>query len=724
MRLVAAVGVLLFLLWATRGHSWTPFTAFFPTFHLIYIAALLIFVWLEHFHRTTLAAAWGILVRRRFLIFPSLAFLVPLGIALFFFNETAHPFDAAHYLWTARLFLSGRLFLPLPPFYEHLSEGFMVIHDDRIFSLFPPGFPAILAPFAAIDLTFWLNPILNGFAVFLTGRLAERLTGDVRVATLAMIFTTVSAFHLFLAAMLFPHHIVLVLTLMAILIAETGRLTPMRAAIIGLCVALIVPTRPQDGLFTATAILLFLCIRHGRPSLVTILSFGVPIIGGAVLYLAYQRALTGDWFTYPQDLFFAVIEENRECHHIGLGTGCRRFSRFILPPEGLTLTHGFFVTMTRLSEMLFKTTLHPIVWFFLVPALWSKARRHAAAILLFFAFVGGYYLFHQDGNFYGPRYYCTVGPLLLIAAAEGMIVAVEHVGIWGRRLMAALVGAGILFTSVVIIPEIALRQDRRWYTAVERVQSIVAARDIHDSIIFLPFRAAGVYRFANTLVLQKKPPHDTRGNRYLNSIPLLDEHTAAFFIAQGYRQAWRIDEDSFGEFSLAPVEPSSSPVVVIEAEYKLKPLSGRALSGFIVSNFVDEEEFVGFVTPLSGYFGYGIRFGPAGDGIGWDIEHYVVDTARYRLVVEVAATPCGGETEFLIDGVSYGSFPAGADPQRSVHFVVEADLVAGPHHFMLVPREDNRCLVIDRIVATPVGASSDMGGNNLAERYPGEKIAR
>lgn len=700
--LAATLFAVLFV-WATRGHFWTPFTAFFPRFHLLYAASVLGL--LLFFGRpATARAVLERIVAWRYLLFPATAFLMPLVLGLFFFHETQQPIDSSHYLWTAKLFLSGRLYLPLPPFYEHAYEGFMVVHGDRYYTLFPPGYPVLLMPFAALGMAFWLNPLLNGIAVWLTGRLAEKLTGDRRVAALAMLLTTVSVFHLFLSARLFPHQAILVCTLLAVLTAA-GPLTIGRAAAIGLCVALIIPMRPQDGLFTAAAVAAFIAVRHRRPRVSAVAAFALPLVAGCGLYLLYQYALTGDWFTFPQDIYFAVTEQNDACHHIGLGTGCRRLNGFFLPAEGLTPRYGFFVTMTRLSMLLYKTTLHPLMWLFVLPAVWYGPRRHAAALLLLAAFVGGYFFFYQDGNFYGPRYYYSAGPLLLVAAADGFVALRDRLGGVARTALLALPLAGTLFTVGFIAPEFMPHQSGEWYRAAERIRGLVAAHDIRESVVFIPFHPGVTVHSANTLCLQDRPPHDADGNRYLNSLPLLDAQTAAYFLANGYRSAWLVTEDGEGGFAIAPLAPAPEGPIVIEAEYKFKPLSGRARYGFMVSNFGDDGDFSfrGAATPLSGYFGYGIRFGPADGKNYWDAEQHFVSAGRYRLTVEAVATPCGGETAVAVNGRDLGSFPAAADPQRAVHFTAEECLPAGANRFVLTPLDDEQCLVVDRIVAEWIG---------------------
>jgi len=702
--LAAALFGVLFL-WATRGLFWTPLTAFFPQFHLLVLATLLLCVGMALKGYGLWRAVCETVMARRNFMFPPVAFLAPLVLALFFFNETAHPMDAAHYLWTAKLFLSGQLYLPLPPFYEHAYEGFMVVHDGRYYSLFPPGFPALLAPFAALGLAFWLNPILNGVAVYLTGRVAEELTGDRRVAVLTMLLTTVSSFHLFLSATLFPHPAILVLTLLALFVALRGELSAGRVAAVAIIIGLIAPVRPQDGLFTAAAFGVFLLLRGMRITPATMLAFLAPLALGALMLLGYNRAVTGEWFVFPQDIYFAVTEESARCHRIGLGTGCRHLNGLFLPPEGLTVKYAFFVTMTRLSMLLYKTTLHPLMFLFAVAAAWLFPRRHAVSLLLFAAFVGGYLFFYQDGNFYGARYYYSVGPLLLLMAADGFVALRDRLGRIGRQALLALPIAGALFTGAVIIPQIAAQQAPDWYGELGAVKELVASRGIRDGVVFLPFRIG--FGFANTLSLQDTPPHDAAGNRYLNSIPLQDAQSAAWFLANGYRSAWRLTADA-GEFTIAPLEPQASDRVVIEAEYKFKPLTGSARYGFLVGNFRDEPDFgfTGAVTPLSGYFGYALRFGAAGGDQYWDIEQHVMATGRYRLTVEAVATPCGGETVFSVNGHRLGSLPAFSVPQRSVQLVAETALTEGVNRFTLAPLEDDRCLVIDRIVAERIDGNS------------------
>lgn len=59
---------------------------------------------------------------------------------------------------------------------------------------------------------------------------------------------------------------------------------------------------------------------------------------------------------------------------------------------------------------------------------------------------------------------------------------------------------------------------------------------------------------------------------------LVAEHNIR--LANGYRAAWRVTEND-GHFTIEPLEPFNGDDTVIEAEYKFKPLSGKALHGFL-----------------------------------------------------------------------------------------------------------------------------------------------
>ena len=121
----ALVFLFLFFFWGTRGKFWSVFTAFYPRFHIIFLASAAVFLLLERFFCVKSLKLFNFLVEKRYFVFPFLGFLFPALIAVFVFDSIPHVIDAAHFLWTARVFIeTGHFHLPFSAWIFNFSRSF------------------------------------------------------------------------------------------------------------------------------------------------------------------------------------------------------------------------------------------------------------------------------------------------------------------------------------------------------------------------------------------------------------------------------------------------------------------------------------------------------------------------------------------------------------------------------------------------------------------------
>jgi len=169
-------------------------------------------------------------------------------------------------------------------------------------------------------------------------------------------------------------------------------------------------TRPANALLLCVpaAVLLLkkslVHIRHSFPGALALLIF-------VVLHLAYNRALTGNPFLTPHEVY-------APCDKLGFGSRGTEWGMRFGPPEAFS---NLNFHLTSLLDMAFRwpsmLTLAFVPFAFL-----RKNRKVPFALLAFFLSESALYFFYfGDGTFLGPRYWFEVFwtiPILTVMGVE------------------------------------------------------------------------------------------------------------------------------------------------------------------------------------------------------------------------------------------------------------------------------------------------------------------
>lgn len=227
-------------------------------------------------------------------------------LAWFVFERLPHVPDEVAYLFHAKYFAAGRLYLPMPPEPAAFSCSLMLFDGPRWFSAQLPGWPLVLALGAWAGVPWLVNPLLGGLAILLAHSLVRRLYGN-GVADGTILLLACSPWLLYMSASLFGHPVSLVFALAGLLgverVRKTGSLGGALAA--GVCFGMLAAVRPIEALALATvAGIWWLSAGWKRIRIaalaVTMIS-GVGLVG---LQLAYNQMLTGDPFYFPFEKIF------------------------------------------------------------------------------------------------------------------------------------------------------------------------------------------------------------------------------------------------------------------------------------------------------------------------------------------------------------------------------------------------------------------------------------
>src|SRR4029453_8153164 len=105
--------------------------------------------------------------------FAVLATIISTALTYLVLEPFPHIEDEAAYYFQARIFASGHLFAPAPPSPEFFPSSWMMLRGGRWFSVFPPGWPLLLAIGMKGGVPALVNPVLTGLCLLLLHELVR-----------------------------------------------------------------------------------------------------------------------------------------------------------------------------------------------------------------------------------------------------------------------------------------------------------------------------------------------------------------------------------------------------------------------------------------------------------------------------------------------------------------------------------------------------------------------
>jgi hypothetical protein len=216
-------------------------------------------------------------------------------LAWFVYEHHPHVADEVVYVYNARYFAAGEVFMPPPPLPAAFDVDLMDYQPDKWFGAVPVGWPAVLSVGERLGVAWLVNPVLSGINVLLIYLLLRKLY-SVRVSRLAILLLCVSPWYVFLGMSYMTHMATLTCALAAFLgvacAIESG--AAWWAGIAGLGAGAASVIRPLDGAIIAVlAGLWAFGVKGWRPKIATLAAFGIGTIAAGALAFPYNKALTG-----------------------------------------------------------------------------------------------------------------------------------------------------------------------------------------------------------------------------------------------------------------------------------------------------------------------------------------------------------------------------------------------------------------------------------------------
>jgi hypothetical protein len=417
--------------------------------------------------------------------------LIPLGafalyavIARVVFAGRPLLIDEVVQLLQARIYTSGHLWLPVAAHREFFSILHVVDTDDKVYSQFPPGGPAMLALGELMHAPWLVGPACGAISVALFARLAKLTDPGASRAFYygATLLFAVAPFGAFMFGSHMNHATTLVWLLVATLaiakVAASDGPSTGWAFVNGIGLGAAATIRPLDAFafaLPAAVWLLLLARRDKRRWIDAVASgIGVAIPFSAMMWVNAQT--TGSPLLFGYEVLWGKAH--------GLGFHTAPWGEAHTPSRGLELI-SLYVThlQTYLFETPFPAMIPVIASFALTKRLSALDRYLVASAALLGAF---YFAYWHYGFFLGPRFVFPWLPVLVLFAARLPRLVRERFGagrIWIGTNAALATGAvmavGFSLPGRVLQYQSGLTSMRADYTAES------AQAGVSDALVFV-----------------------------------------------------------------------------------------------------------------------------------------------------------------------------------------------------------------------------------------------
>jgi hypothetical protein len=433
------------------------------------------------------------------------------------FERVPHIPDDVSYLFQAKYFSTGQLFLPAPPNDVSFAVSHVVNDGTKWYAYGFPGWPMVLALGVLAGVPWLVNPLLAGVTVLLFHKLLRRLYCS-SIAHAAVLLLAASPQFLFTSASFMGHTVSGVWLLTALLAVENERQSKrgLWAALAGISLGLLFLTRPLEGLLIGLVVGLWALgfggVRLGPRGLAAFMAACV-IVGAAIF--PYNYALTGSptysphmkwsddvWYPGADRLGFGPNVGNLGWPHIDP-----------LPGHGpvdvvINANKNFYMTNFELFGWGFGSLLFAALMILL--GTWRRADWIFMAIVA--AIVAGHsFYWFSGGPDFGARYwYQALLPLIVLTVRGVQILQQQLIARGATTLSASRVKVFVMAASLIafinIIPWRSLGKYYHYRGMSGEVKRLAQSHDFGVSLVFVEVQAQEDYASAfvlNPLTLEE-----------------------------------------------------------------------------------------------------------------------------------------------------------------------------------------------------------------------------
>jgi hypothetical protein len=367
------------------------------------------------------------------------------------FDGVPHVPDEVAMWFQARYFAAGHLGLAPPADWAAFELPHTLVLNDLWVSIFPPGWPVVLAVWVLLRMPALANPAVAAATIPVLHRLLRRLYG-MDTAHLGCALLALSPPFLLMSAGLMSHPFAAFCAIAAASAStkasETGR---MRWAILGgLLINVLIWTRPFEGGLVTIGFAAYFAFRRvwqrgeARNALI-LLSIAS---SGLVVLFGYQFILTGKWLVDPITVYFDQVYYPRS-NRLGFGRDIANFgwSNDALPGYSpLEAVINAHLNIELLNLELFAWPFGSLVAAALYAANWRRIGRSADVLFIAIGLtpVLGYLFYWYSGADYGARYwYQLLIPLVVLSGRAVIGLDGEHFALRRAALVCTAIACAV-----------------------------------------------------------------------------------------------------------------------------------------------------------------------------------------------------------------------------------------------------------------------------------------
>lgn len=409
-------------------------------------------------------------------------------IAYTVLDHIPHVLDSIAQLFQAKIFLMGKLYL-LPHPQKDFFDYAHIINDSRWYAQYPPGHSLLLALGLLLGAPWLIGPLagtcsLGIFYLFVKNTYADRQT-----AYLSSLLLLFSPFFIFMSSSHMNHTSTLLFVLIFLYFFQRGLASyrPAHLLIAGLALGYAAAIRPLDALAVGFPFICYLMVRvkNREVSIRQAATFFSGILALLLLLLIYNQFTNGSPFS------FGYQKKYQSLGFLGNVQGWQ--------PVPHTLKGGMVNTsnnLIALNQYLFEWPVPSLIFiialiFMLLSAprrfhLWDYLGLAASALL-----VGSYFFyFHQDLIF-GPRFYYSIIPFLIILTVRGFLALPQWLagrGFYKGKITATLylfLLMCILYSFVFTFPQLIKKYSHDYWWVTDKLHTLVKQQGISNAIVFI-----------------------------------------------------------------------------------------------------------------------------------------------------------------------------------------------------------------------------------------------
>ncbi|MGB7294725.1 MAG: glycosyltransferase family 39 protein [Candidatus Aminicenantales bacterium] len=179
----------------------------------------------------------------------------------FVFERIPHINDEIAYLFQAKIFHSGRLYVPSPPCREFFDFPH-IINNGRWYSIYPPGFPLLLAIGLIFRAPWLVNPLLAALSVILFYFLGREIYSP-KVGLIAALLSAISPWFLVMSSTMLSHTASMFFNALFLLFLfrSIRSPSPLLGLAAGISWGLAFLVRPVNTLFSSFVFLVYYAFR-------------------------------------------------------------------------------------------------------------------------------------------------------------------------------------------------------------------------------------------------------------------------------------------------------------------------------------------------------------------------------------------------------------------------------------------------------------------------------